>query len=402
MIAQKLQQPVYLVDAVRTPIGSPFKSLKDLTAVQLASLAIKEVFGRSAIPFSGISEVILGNAVSAGVGQNCARSAALSAGLPENIPACTVNSVCGSGLQAVILSVQSILAGAARLSIAGGAESATHAPYLLEREEEFNRLNPPRFFHDFKDSIFLDGLYCQMTNKCMGEIMEALIARHKISREEQDRYALESHRRAILARQENVLDGQIVSVEISAKDKVVCDDRPRNKLKIENLSSLPPAFAPNGTITAGNASVPCDGAAVVLMASKQAVQEYGLKPKARIVGYAHAMLAPELTFEADAAAIEACLKICGVTVPDIDVFEIGEAFAAQCLLLRNQLNLPVERMNMEGGDIAIGHPLGAAGARVLTTLVHTLEKRQWMRGMAGICFGGGGALAMMVERTERA
>ena len=398
MLAQRLTKPIYILDALRTPIGSPFKSLKNLTAAQLAALVIKEIAERNSVDPSWISEVILGNTVAAGIGQNLARQAAFLAGLSGNIPAYTINSVCGSGLQAVILSVQSILAGASQLNIAGGAESATHCPYLVAREEELDVDKPQYHSKDFKDSLFWDGLFCSMTGKSMGQLVEAMAHKYKISRQDQDTYALESHHKAILARQEGLLTKEILPLRASEKKTIVFDDRPRPKLMMENLMNLSPAFDPQGTVTAGNASVPCDGAAAILIASPEAAEQYRLRPLARIIGYAVVMLTPERTFEADPPAIEACLKKCGLTVEDIDLLEIGEAFAAQCILTRKALNIPCGKMNSLGGDIALGHPLGAAGARVLTTLVHSLQNRQLKTGLACICYGGGGAIAVIIQR----
>jgi len=381
---------IYLIDGLRTPIGNPNKSLKEYSAAKLAAIVIKEIVRRNKIKKHLVDEVVLGNTVSAGTGQNVSRQACLMAGLSNKTPAYTVNNVCGAGLQSVISAVRSIKAGDAQLIIAGGTESATLCPLLVSKDDEAQKSAPI-------DSLQNDGLFCQITGKKMGELVEKLSKKHHITREEQDQYSFESHHRAVMAQEAGVFIKEIVALKTSEIQRVEKDDRPRRNITLERLGVLPPAFVKKGSVTAGNSSAACDGAAVILISSSNFVEKYRLKPKARIVDYASISISPELTFEAIITAIQTVLKKCGLKIEDIDLFEINEAFASQIILTKNKLKIPTKKLNIFGGDIAFGHPLGAAGARILATLVNGLRNRNLKKGLASISYGGGGAVAMIIE-----
>lgn len=383
----KLSKNIYIVDARRTAIGSPNKGMKEFSASQILSFVIADILKRNPFCESLVEEVIVGNVVSAGTGQNLARHAVLLAGLPITTAAYVVNNVCGSGLQAVICGVQKFLAEEADVLIAGATESATHNPQLI-----FSKEGKP------EESLLKDGLFCNLAQKSMGEICEALAKTKGISREEQDRYALESHRRAVFARKEGLFQEEIVPVKTGKDCCFSCDERPRENTSLEKLARLPTAFLDKGTVTAGNASTPSDGACGFLLASEKAVLKYQLIPCAKIIGYVSIAVSPQDVFSAGIKAVEKCLKDCQVAVKDIDLFEAVEAFAAQAVYTQKALKIPAEKMNIYGGDIALGHPLGIAGSRALVTLIYALKKNSKKRGLAYVAFGAGGAIAMMIER----
>jgi len=395
MQTKKLTTPVYLLDGARTIVGSPFKSLKSYTAVQLATYIIKVLLRRNRINKKLVEEVILGNAVSAGLGQNIARQVALQAGLPNDSLSYTINNVCAAGLQSVILAVQSILLENSDLIIAGGTESATHSPILVDKKGEERHSG-----HHQTDSMIYDGLMCQITGKHMGQLAEQLAKKNRISREDQDEFALKSHRRALSAQQQKAFSGEIIALKNGKRQKIFDDDRPRKNLKMESLNEIPPAFREKGSVTAGNSSVACDGAAALLVASQSYVNDRRIVPCAKIVGYTTVATAPEMTFTTAVDAIKKCLNTCNLIVNDIDLFEISEAFAAQMIYTKNKLNIPEHKLNVFGGDIAFGHPLGTAGARVLVTLVHALKNKWLKRGVACVSYGGGGAIAMIIESVS--
>lgn len=390
MSFMRKSKKVFILDGMRTIVGSPFKSLKEFSAVDLAACLIKEVIRRNRIKKKLVHKVILGNAVSAGLGQNAARQAALMGGLPETTPAYTVNNVCGASLQAVILSAQTISAGQSHICFAGGTESATHSPFLVKREDgdNYSRGN-------LIDSLNNDGLTCQMTGKSMGELVEKLAKNNNISREVQDAFSLQSHQKACIAHQQKVF-----SNEIKVINKIEKDDRPRKRLKLESLKNLPSAFVKRGSVTAGNSSTPCDGAAIAVLVSKEFLSETKLKPKARILGLSNVMGKPELTFEMTSLAIKNCLQEAQLKINEVDLFEVAEAFAAPVLLVKKKLKIPEEKLNVYGGDIAFGHPLGAAGARILVTLMHALNEKKLKKGIACISYGGGGAMAIAIESVK--
>ena len=385
-------QGVYILDGARTIIGNPYKSLRPYSSAQLGAVVISELVNRHRIRKNQVNGVILGNVVSAGAGQNIARQAVMAAGLSSATAAFTVNNVCGAGLQAVISGAQAILAQDADLVICGGAESATHAPYIADKDD-IDKHKPSAW----KDSILTDGLFCAMSQKRMGDLAEKLSQQHRISRQEQDRYAFRSHNNAAAAQREGKLRVEIVPLKDSNGAVITKDDRPRASLTLEALSALPPAFAKPGSVTSGNSSSPCDGAAAVLLASSKALANSKFRPKARILGYASIATDPALTFETISLVIQACLSKTKLTVKDIGLFEISEAFSAQMIFAVRKAKIPEDRLNVCGGDIAFGHPLGAAGARILVTLINSLIDRRKRVGLACVSYGGGGALGVVIE-----
>ncbi len=392
----KPHNSVFLFDGARTPIGYPYRGLKEFTAAQLASLAIKGICRRGRIDKRWVNQVIFGNVVAAGTGQNLARQAALSAGLPATVPAFTVNNVCGAGLQAVILAAQSVALRKADLILAGGTESASQSPYFVKRleaenyEKKVKELNP-------LDCLQHDGLFCQLTGQKMGELAQKLAHEFDISREDQDDYAFDSHRKACLAQKQGKFRKEIIPLRNHEK-MIAHDEHPRKSLERAWLDKLPPVFWTGGTVTAGNSSPSCDGAAVIAVGSADFGRKNKREPLARIVGYSSIAVTPENVFESTNTAIEECLKECRLQLRDIDFFEISEAFAAQVVLVERKTKIPRSKINAFGGDLALGHPLGAAGARILVTLLNVLRDRKKKRGLACVSFGGGGAVAMAIER----
>ncbi len=387
-----LKQDIFIVDGLRTPIGVPHKSLKNFTAAELAAFVIKAMIKQNKINADQVDEIILGNVVSAGIGQNMARQAALKAGLSVETRSLTINNVCGSGLESLILGVKSLLVGDADLVLCGGSESATHNPYFIERDKGENA-----DASHLKDSLIEDGLMCSITKKHMGEIVESLAKRNKINRKEQDAFALNSHVKAMNAQKEDYFKDEIVGIPLSAENILKTDDRPRKKISIENFEKLKPAFSKTGTVTAGNASSPSDGAAICLLSNKKIMTKLKLKPKAKLISYLTMGFNPEQAFEAPITAIEQILKKARLTLADIDIFEVAESFAAQAILIQNKLKIPSKKLNIRGGDLAFGHPLAAAGARILVTLMNALKREKLKRGLAVIAYGGGGATAVIIE-----
>jgi len=392
MSEEILKKLVYIIDGARTPISNPYRSLKEFTATQLGAFVIKELVRRTHLNKKCISEIILGNTVSAGIGQNFTRQAAMMAGLPDNIPSFTVNNVCGSGMQAVLLAVKSILSGDAEICIAGGAESATHNPFLLKRDDENSQNNK-----DQVDSLQYDGLYCPISGKSMGQLAQDLANRYFISQQDQDEFSLNSHRKAVFAQEQEKFQKEIIALKTSQRKRIDRDDRPRRNITLDSLQSLPPAFQRGGSVTAGNSSVACDGAAAILLASEESLEKYKLIPKAKIISYASVMINPQKSFEAASLSIKTCLKKRNMNIDDVDLFEIGEAFAVQMVMTKKKLKIPDNKINVNGGDIAFGHPLGVAGARVIVTLIHALQDKRKKIGVASISYGGGGALSVLVE-----
>lgn len=394
----KPHNPVFLFDGARTPIGYPYRGLKEFTAAQLASFAIKGICRRDRIDKRWVDQVIFGNVVAAGTGQNLARQAALLAGLPATVPAFTVNNVCGAGLQAVILAAQSVALRKADLILAGGTESASQSPYFVKRQEAENYEKKIRELNPL-DCLQHDGLFCQLTGQKMGELAQKLAQEFDISREDQDDYAFDSHRKACLAQKQGKFRKEIIPLRNHEKT-ILHDEHPRKSLERAWLDKLPPVFWTGGTVTAGNSSPSCDGAAVVAVGSADFGRKHKRKPLARIVGYSSIAVTPENVFESTNTAIEACLKECRWQLRDIDFFEISEAFAAQVILAERKTKIPHSKINAFGGDLALGHPLGTAGARILVTLLNVLRDRKKKRGLACVSFGGGGAIAMTVERLN--
>jgi len=388
----KGQKKVFIIDGLRTIIGRKYKSLKEYSAAELAAYVLQSIVKRNKIKEKFIDQIIVGNSLSAGLGQNIARQAGALAGLPFDIPAYMVNNVCGAGLQALLLGMESILSGRNYLIAALGADSVTHAPFLVKKEEVGNESD-----EKYIDSLFYDGLFCQQTAMSMGMLAEQFAEKHSISREEQDLYALRSHKKASAALDEGALSKEIIFMEQKKRKDAFVDDSINKNITIEKLKQLPPAFLTGGTITAGNASSPCDGAVVILSASEEFVKEKRITPMARILEYTHIAIDPKETYESSAIAIKKCLKASGMLLKDIDVFEICEAFAAQMVFLQHNLRIPSSKLNIFGGDLALGHPMGASGLRAVVTLMNVLRSKGKEKGLICVSFGGGGAIAVILE-----
>lgn len=384
-----------ILSACRTPIGKFRGNLSCVPATDLGACVVREAVARAGITPQAVEEVILGMVLPAGVGQAPARQAALKAGLPATVGALTINKVCGSGLKAVMLAAQAIRAGDTDVIVAGGMENMSQAPWLLRRD------GPPLGDRALIDSMLHDGLECAFSRQSMGVVADNLARRAGVSREAQDRYAVESHRRAVAAMSAGLFQKEIVAVSIVQRGQAVpvaTDEGPRADCDLARLSSLRPAFGSDGSVTAGNASTISDGAAAVVVASASTAERLGCRPMARIVASATAGGEPADLFTAPVTAIRQVLDRAGRSVGDVDLFEINEAFAVQMLACVQQLDLPLDRVNVHGGAIALGHPIGASGARVLTTLLSALEQRQLRTGVASLCLGGGNAVAMLIER----
>ena len=392
-----MQNPV-IVGAVRTPIGKFMGTLASVPATKLGALVVSEVVQRAGVQPEQVDEVILGNVVGAGLGQNPARQAAIHGGIPDSVPATTVNKVCGSGLKAVMLAAQAIKCGDAKLIVAGGMESMSRTPYLITGGREGFRLGHQQVL----DSMIHDGLWDSYNDFHMGCTGEIVAERYEVSREQQDEWALESHQKALAAIDARKFVKEIVPVEVPQRkrDPILfdTDEGPRRSTSLEALQKLRPAFQKDGTVTAGNAPGVNDGAAAVLVTSADNARELGLKPLAEIVAYTASGLAPELVMMAPEPAIRSIWEKTGWKVDDVDLYEINEAFAVQQVALGQALGIPRERHNVWGGAVALGHPIGASGARVLTTLLHALEDRGLEQGIAALCLGGGNAVAMAVRR----
>jgi acetyl-CoA C-acetyltransferase len=389
----------FLLSGARTPIGKFLGELSDLTAPQLGSVVVREALKRANVRPEQVDEVILGNVVQAGVGQNPARQAALAAGLPDTIAAYTVNKVCGSGLKAVMLAAQAIRAGDADLIVAGGTESMSNAPHLLLGARKGIKYGDGKLV----DALVQDGLWCPFENWAMGDAAEYIAHMCGISRPDQDRFAAQSHKRAAAAWERSAFSAEVVPVTVGTGGKartVSRDEGIRPETTPEGLAKLRAAFkADGGTVTAGNASQLSDGAAALVVASARAVERFGAKPRARIVAYSTSGVAPKEIFRAPVPAIRQLLEKTKLTLKDIDLFELNEAFAAQMLACGKELGLDETKVNVHGGGIALGHPIGASGARVLVTLLYGMEQRGAKRGLASLCLGGGNAVAMVVERV---
>ncbi len=388
----------YLLSAVRTPIGKFLGELSDLTAPKLGAVAIAEAVKRANIDPTAVDEVIMGNVVQAGVGQAPARQAALGAGFPDTIAAYAVNKVCGSGLKAVMLAAQAIRAGDANLVVAGGMESMSNAPFLLPGVRKGYK------YGDVKsvDALIHDGLWCPFENWPMGNAAEHVADKCAISRGDQDRFSVQSHQRAAAAWERGDFAAEVVPVTVGAGAKaktVARDEGIRADSSVEGLGKLRPAFKPDGTVTAGNASQLSDGAAALVVASGDAAGKLVGKPLAKILAYATSGVAPKDIFLAPVPAIRMVLDKAKLSLADIDLIELNEAFASQMLGCGKELGIDEAKLNVNGGGIALGHPIGASGARVLVTLVHALHKRNLRYGLASLCLGGGNAVAMIVEKV---
>lgn len=385
-----------IVGAVRTPTGKFLGALAHLSAPELGAQAIKAAVERSGIDPKKIDEVVMGNVVSAGIGQAPARQAAIKAGLSVDIPAFTINKVCGSGLKAVMLAAQAIRAGDAQAYIAGGMESMSNAPYLLRKARTGYRMGNSELI----DSVVNDGLWCAFEDIHMGNEAEIIAEKFAVTREEQDRLALESHQKAAAATAAGRFKEEIVPIEVRQKkgSSIIDTDEPvRADTSLEALAKLQPAFLANGCVTAGNAPGLSDGASATVVVDRAFAQSHGLTPLASITAYASAAIQPRYIFAAPTRAVRRVLEMTGRKISDFDLIEVNEAFAAQALANGKELDWDWSRVNVNGGAIALGHPIGSSGSRVLTTLIHELRRRGGGRGLATLCLGGGGAVAMAIE-----
>ncbi len=387
---------VFICSAVRTPIGAFQGSLADVAATRLGATAVKAALERAKVAPDQVGEVYMGNVLTAGEGQAPARQAALYAGLPTDVPCTTVSKVCGSGLMAVMLGTKSILLGDAEVVVVGGMESMSNVPYYLPTARKGMRMGNATVI----DGMIHDGLWDPYKNFHMGVAGELCAKEMSFSREAQDAFARESYRRALAAQSEGLFADEIVGVTIEGRKGAVTvleDDEPKRG-DADKMSSLKPAFDKAGTITAANASKINDGASALVLASGDAVKRLGLTPLARVVGYGSAAQEPEWFTTAPSKAISATLKRTGLSVSDIDLFEVNEAFAVVALAVAQKSGIDLAKVNVNGGAVALGHPIGASGARILTTLTHAMAKRGAKRGLATLCIGGGEAVAVVIER----
>ncbi len=389
---------VVVAAAVRTPIGTFGGSLKDVPAVDLGALVIKEVIRRGNIQPDLVEEVIFGNVLQAGLGQNPARQAVLKAGLDVSVPAISINKVCASGLKSINLAAQAIAAGDAEVVIAGGMENMSRAPYLAETARWGGRMGNAALV----DSMIKDGLWCAFNDVHMGITAENIADQFNISREDQDEFALESQNRALKAIEDGLFKDEIIPVSIPQRkgDPVVfdTDEHPRKGTTLDGLLKLRPAFKKDGSVTAGNASGINDGAAAVLLMSEDKAKELGITPLATMVGYASAGVDPAIMGTGPIPATRKALEKAGLSVEDLDVIEANEAFASQALSVARELNFDLEKTNLSGGAIALGHPIGASGARIFVTLIYQLVRKGKGKGLATLCIGGGQGVATVVER----
>ncbi|MDQ2888057.1 MAG: acetyl-CoA C-acetyltransferase [Chloroflexota bacterium] len=385
-----------IVGAARTPTGKFLGGLASFTAPQLGAIVIREAVRRAGIDPAAIDEVIMGNVVSAGVGQAPARQAAIHAGLPDEIPAVTINKVCGSGMKAVMLAAQAIRVGDAQAFVAGGMESMSTSPYLLLKGRMGYRLGDGKLV----DSVVHDGLWCAFENIHMGSEAEIIAEKFGVTREEQDRFSLQSHQRAAAATEAGRFKEEIVPIEIKQKKGTLTIDKDepiRGDSSLDTLTKLMPAFQEGGTVTAGNAPGLSDGASATVVVDREFATAHNMNVLARITGYAASAITPRYVFAAPPAAVHRLLARTGLKIGDFDLIEVNEAFAAQALANGRELDWDWSRVNVNGGAIALGHPIGSSGSRVLITLIHELRRRGGGRGLATLCLGGGGAVAMSVE-----
>jgi acetyl-CoA C-acetyltransferase len=393
-------EEIVIVSGVRTPVGKFQGAFSDLSATQLGAIAVREAVRRTGMDPAMVDECIMGNVVSAGLGQNPARQAALNGGLSPTVGAMTINKVCGSGLKAVALAAQAIQTGNSEIVVAGGMESMTNAPYLLPNARSGFRMGNATAV----DSMVNDGLWDAFHDYHMGQTAENVAERYRITREEQDEYALNSHRKAAEAWKECRFKSQVVPVEIPAKKKGQVpvlferDESIREDASIEALRALKPAFRKDGTVTAGNAPGVNDAAAALVVMSAGKAKSLGLEAVARIRAQATSGIDPAWVMMAPVSGVQKVLGKAEWTADSVDLFELNEAFSVQAIAVTRELGVPFEKVNVNGGAVAIGHPIGASGARVLVTLIHEMIRRDAHRGVAALCLGGGNSVAMAVER----
>jgi acetyl-CoA C-acetyltransferase len=387
-----------IISAVRTPVGKFLGALKSFKATDLGAIAVREAVKRAGVAPESVDEVIMGCVIQAGLGQNPARQAALRGGLPDTVSAVTVNKVCGSGLKAIMMAAQGVQLGDTEIVVAGGMESMSNAPYLIPKAREGYRLGSGTLV----DTVINDGLWCAFDDQHMGCTGEVVSERFSVSREEQDEYALNSHRKASAAIKAGRFQEEIVPVEVRQRKgpPVVFDtDEPvREDTSLESLGKLKPAFKEGGTVTAGNAPGVNDGASAVVVTSRERARALGVEPLARIVGQATSGVEPKLVMMAPVEAIRKLLKKTGWSISDVDLIELNEAFAVQAVAIIRELGLEAERVNVNGGAVALGHAIGQSGSRILTTMLYEMKRRGAHRGIAALCLGGGNAVAMAVER----
>lgn len=393
-------EEVVIVSAVRTPIAKFQGALTDFTAPQLGAMVVKEAVKRANLDPTQVDECILGNVISAGLGQNPARQAALNGGLPPEVAALTINKVCGSGLKAVGLAAQAIQTGNAEIVVAGGMESMTNAPYLLPQARKGYRLGNSQII----DSMVNDGLWDVYNNYHMGMTGENVAEKYGITREQQDEFAVNSHRKAMQAWKECRFKSQVMPIEIPARKKgepatiFDKDEGPRDDTTVETLRALKPAFKKDGSVTAGNASTINDGAAAVVVMGARKAQQLGLQPMARIVAQATSGVDPKWVMMAPVDGIRNLWKKTGWKPDEVDLYEINEAFSVQSVAVVRELGIDMDKVNVNGGAVALGHPIGASGARVLVTLLYELIRRNARKGIAALCLGGGNSVAMAIQR----
>ncbi len=391
-------EDVVIVSAVRTPVGKFQGALTSFTAPQLGAIVVREAVRRAKLEPAQIDECIMGNVLAAGLGQNPARQAAIFGGLPYEVAALTINKVCGSGLKAVALAAQAVQTGNAEIVVAGGMESMTNAPYLLPQARQGYRLGNGSLI----DSVINDGLWDHYNDQHMGISAENVAEKHSFTRERQDQFAMESHRRAAAAWKAGRFTAETIPVEVPAKKcpptMLTEDESIRPDVSLEALAGLRPAFKKDGTVTAGNAPGLNDAAAAVVVMSASKAKSLGLTPMATIRAQATSGVDPKWIMLAPVTGVQKVLAKAGWSIADVDLFELNEAFAVQALGVTHELGLDLDRVNVNGGAVAIGHPIGASGARVLVTLLHEMVRRDVHRGIAALCLGGGNSVAMAVER----
>ncbi len=391
-----MDQPV-IVSATRTPVGKFGGALKDMSATKIGAVAVREAVRRANIDPKDVEECIMGNVLSSGLGQNPARQAALHGGLSDEVAALTINKVCGSGLKAVMLAADAILAGKEKVIVAGGRESMSNAPYILDKA----RFGYKLFDSTLVDSMVRDGLWEAFNNYHMGNTGEIVAQRNGVTREDADKFSLRSHQKAVGAIKSGAFKEEIVTVDISSKKEVIKfsqDEGPREDTTIEALAKLKPVFKNDGILTAGNSSSINDGASALVVMSESTAGERGLKPLVRIADYTTSGVKPELLMEAPIHAVRKLLQRNHLEMTDIDLFEHNEAFSTASVATMKVLGVPEERFNVNGGAVSLGHPIGCSGARVLTTLIYAMKAKSAKRGIATLCLGGGNAVAMLVEQ----
>ncbi len=390
---------IALISPVRTAVGSFNGTLSTLNASELGTAVIQSCLEQSKLESSLIDAVYLGNVLQAGIGQSPARQAAVNAGIPVEIPASTINTVCGSGLHTVALAYDSILAEQNSIVLAGGMESMSNAPYLLKKARNGYRMGNG----ELVDSLVADALTCAINHYHMGITAENVAEKYNVTRKEQDEFSYSSHMKAAIAKNAKIFDSQIVPITVKKKKEEICfseDEHIKPDTTLEKLSGLRTVFKTDGTVTAGNASPISDGAAAMLVASEDKCREYDLKPMAYIKGYSLVGVDPAYMGIGPVKAVSTLLKKQGLTIHDIDLLELNEAFAAQSVAVTKELGVDMSKVNVNGGAVAIGHPLGASGARILVTLVHEMMRRSARYGVASLCIGGGMGIAMLIENAN--